>query len=154
MDYKRPGSTFGPTPGTEDIQSEEAANSPTDITSPDDADLILHVKVYALAEKYDIPLLKALSLNKFEEAVRQYWDSDCLLDAAREAYTSTIQEDQGMRTAVVKTFYTHGELLDKEHVQELLQELPQFTYDLLMHHHELRTSPFQQLTNRQRGLFG
>lgn len=147
LDYKRPDSTFGLNAGAEEIQSGETAE-PIDIADSDDSDLLLHVKVYALAEKYDIPPLKELSLSKFEEAVRKYWKSDHFSNAAREAYTSTVQEDEGMRTAVVKTFYAHEELLDKEHMRELLQELPQLTYDLLIHHHKRKERSMNLFGNR------
>lgn len=52
---------------TEDIHSDKETDSTTDITNPDHSDLILYVRVYALAEKYDIPPLKALLLEKFEK---------------------------------------------------------------------------------------
>ncbi|KAH7112372.1 hypothetical protein EDB81DRAFT_922966 [Dactylonectria macrodidyma] len=124
------------------VQKDEAPNSPSDNTGPNDSDLVLHVKVYALAEKYDIPLLKALSLRKFEAAALQHWRSPYLLDALREAYVSTIEEDQGMRTAGVKILHTRRELLEEENLRQLLKELPQLTYDQLMYLNEM-TKPSQ-----------
>lgn len=145
LDYHDPCLAISQTAKIGDIRGE-ATNLPTDITGPKSPDLVLHVKVYALAEKYDIPPLKALSLEKFQEAVQQEWNSDHFLDAAREAYTSTIQEDEGMRNAVVKVLHTHREpLLDTDTVQEFLQELPSLAYDLLMYLFQ-QTKPVRRST--------
>ncbi|KAH7248423.1 hypothetical protein B0J15DRAFT_498486, partial [Fusarium solani] len=48
---------------------EGADDSATDDAASDDSHLIIHVRVFALAEKYDIPPLKVLSLNTFEAAI-------------------------------------------------------------------------------------
>ncbi|KAH7110942.1 hypothetical protein EDB81DRAFT_873784 [Dactylonectria macrodidyma] len=132
-DYSSTRSALGLNAEIGVVQKDEAPNSPSDNTGPNDSDLVLHVKVYALAEKYDIPPLKALSLEKFEATARQRWRSPYLLGALREAYISTIEEDQGMRTACVKILHTRRELLEEENVRQLLKELPQLTYDQLMY---------------------
>ncbi|KAI1291216.1 hypothetical protein F5Y03DRAFT_403570 [Xylaria venustula] len=54
--------------------------------------------VYALAKKYNIPGLK---------------------EAAKEAYTSTIEADRGLRDVMVTTFHEHPELLDQEETPTL-----------------------------------
>lgn len=118
---------------THSAPSPNAPDLPSDNPTPNGSDLVLHVKVDALAEKYDIPLLKALSLEKFETEAQQHWRSHYLLDALREAYTSTIEADQGMRTAGMKILFTRRELLDEDNIKELLQQLPQLTYDLLIY---------------------
>lgn len=141
-DYNTTRSAPGLNAETGVIQKDATPNSPSDNTGPNDSDLVLHVKVYALAEKYDIPLLKALSLRKFEEAALQHWRSPYLLDALREAYTSTIEEDREMRSAGVKILHMRRELLEEENVRQLLKELPQFTYDQLMYLNDM-TKPNQ-----------
>lgn len=130
-DYVTTYSAFGL--NTEIGALHEEEETVPDAPPEDGFDLVLHVKVYALAEQYDIPLLKALSLEKFEEAAREHWRSPYLLDALREAYTSTIDEDRGMRTAGVKVLHMRRELMDEDNVRELLKELPQLTFDQLMY---------------------
>lgn len=96
-------------------------------------ELIIHTKVYVLAEKYLIDGLKALALRKFNEAAIEHWASNDLLEATQVAYQSTVDTDKGIRDAVVRTFYKHPELLDKEEVQDIFRTLPLLAYDLMMY---------------------
>jgi hypothetical protein len=45
--------------------------------------LVVHAKIYALAEKYLIPGLKTLAVRKFDIASAKHWDSDDFLKATR-----------------------------------------------------------------------
>lgn len=107
-------------------------------------ELMVHTKVYALAEKYMIEGLKMLALEKFTTAATQYWESSTFLEAAREAYTSTIELERGLRDAILEVFYNHPTLLDDLKVQLMLQEVPQLGFDLLMNmrKHEREKSMF------------
>lgn len=135
-DYEVPRST----PSTDDeadvMYKEDADESDADDAASDDSHLIIHVRVFALVEKYDIPPLKVLSLKKFEAAVRLRWKSRYLVEAAREAYTSTIADIQDMRKAVVNVLFIQRKLLDEECIRELLREVPEIVYDLLMQFHD------------------
>ena len=51
--------------------------------------------VYALAEKYNIRGLKAFALLKFKATTAEHWAAHDFLDAAREAYLSTVEADRG-----------------------------------------------------------
>jgi hypothetical protein len=86
-------------------------------------DLVIHAKVYALAEKYFIHCLKALALQKFETAALTECTAGEFLQAAREAYASTADSDRGMRDAVVASLSKHPEILDHESVKEVLGEV-------------------------------
>ncbi|KAI8710778.1 hypothetical protein NCS52_01537600 [Fusarium sp. LHS14.1] len=130
-----------PTPGTDDetdvMFKEDADHSAADDAASDDSHLVIHVKVFTLAEKYDIPPLKDLSLKKFEAAARLHWKSNRLVEAAQEAYTSTVSDVQEMRKAVIKILYMQRELLDEKHIKDLLLQVPQIAFDLLMRFHEM-----------------
>ncbi|EEU33340.1 uncharacterized protein NECHADRAFT_55615 [Fusarium vanettenii 77-13-4] len=52
------------------MYKEDANESDADDAASDDSHLIIHVRVFALAEKYDILPLKVLSLKKFKAIVR------------------------------------------------------------------------------------
>lgn len=108
----------------------------------DDCYPVFHVRVYALAEKYDIPALKRIALDKFDDSIQQGLSLDRFLESAEEAYTSTITEDRGVRDSVVKHFHTHPELLDDDRTQETIQRMNSLMYDLLMYWHgEYTTQP-------------
>ncbi|KAK3291910.1 BTB/POZ protein [Chaetomium fimeti] len=93
--------------------------------------LTVHARVYALAEKYDIKGLKTLSLGKFEIEADLHWDSDDFMCAVEEVYTSTVDEDRGMRDAVVEAVYNNAGVLEKESMQNLVKRLP-LCFDLMM----------------------
>ncbi|CVL09122.1 uncharacterized protein FMAN_14244 [Fusarium mangiferae] len=123
------------TVGHDGPQEDKTDISPDadDETNPDDALLILHSKVFTLAHIYDIPRLRDLSIEKFRAVARLQWRSNCLLDAAREAYTATPSTVLDMRGAIVKTFYEHRELLGEDHVKDFLREVHELTFDILMY---------------------
>ncbi|KAH7184572.1 uncharacterized protein B0J16DRAFT_121046 [Fusarium flagelliforme] len=96
---------------------------------------ILHVKVYALAEFYDVPALKKLALEKFNNVIKHNLQPDRFLDSVEEAYASMMPEDRGLRGAIVNFFYAHPDLVKHERVQGMLKETNSLTYDLFMHWH-------------------
>jgi len=116
---------------------QEQSGPPAETPASDASVMVLHVKVYALAEKYSITPLKALALEKFRVAALDHWDTDSFLVATREAYASTISEDKGMRNAVLKTLHENSRLLDRESVQELLRRVEFLAFDLLMYSRQL-----------------
>jgi hypothetical protein len=93
--------------------------------------LTIHAKVYALGEKYDIGGLKTLSLVKFKTEARVHWNTDGFISAVEEAYTSTIDQDRGMRNAVVEAIYQHTSVLDKKPMQDVVRRLD-LCFDLMM----------------------
>ncbi|EON61622.1 hypothetical protein W97_00837 [Coniosporium apollinis CBS 100218] len=127
-----------PPQATEDAP-EEPVPADLDATQPliQSPNLIIHAKVYALAEKYNITALKALALEKFAVEAGTFWNSTEFSQAAYEAYTSTIESDRGLRDVVVGTLYQHPEMLSKKDVQDVVRDL-NLAYDLLMYVREKR----------------
>ncbi|KAI1391853.1 BTB/POZ protein [Hypoxylon trugodes] len=99
--------------------------------------LVVHARVYALAEKYLIGGLKATALTKFRAIVDNISSSsdEQRLDfakAAREVYTSTVDVDTGLRDVILETLHKNPKFLDQKECRSILKELPTLTYDLLM----------------------
>lgn len=92
--------------------------------------LILHTQVYALAEKYDIPSLKQLAKRKFEMAVACYYDAPELADAIEYVYSSTIDEDRGLRDVVLQLFRNHPRLAKTQDIFATIRETPSLALDL------------------------
>ncbi|KAF2434942.1 hypothetical protein EJ08DRAFT_385400 [Tothia fuscella] len=74
------------------------------------ADLVcemsLHIKVYALADKYDIPGLKAHALDRFDKQVKAEFPKEIpsfskFKHAVQEIYTTTPHTDRDLRDIVV-----------------------------------------------------
>lgn len=124
-------------PGSSDIENAVSALPEHDIV--DATYPILHARVYALAELYDIPALKVTALEKFNGTIQDYFHLDRFLDGVEEAYASTIQEDRGLRDIIVQFFYTHPDLLKQERVTNILQEIHPLTYDLFKYWHWMRS---------------
>lgn len=112
-----------------------------DEDSIDDSYPTFHVRVYALAEFYEVPALKELALEKFNKVIQDSSRLGRLLDGVEEAYESTIEEDRGLRDAVVDFFYNHSDLVDEKQVRETIQKTKSLSYDLFIRWHEHRTTP-------------
>lgn len=97
------------------------------------SDLVVHAKVYGLAEKYLIGGLKDLAVKKFKTAAQKECPIDSFFEAAEEVYTSTIDTDRGLRDVVVTILYNHKQMLDHGKSQTALKTLDALTYDLLMY---------------------
>ncbi|KAF5989214.1 speckle-type POZ [Fusarium coicis] len=93
--------------------------------------LPLFAKVYAIGEKYGIPGLKAIALSKFETLAKAYANTNDFRIAAEEVYTSTIDQDRGMRDIVVNTMEENIALLNDEGFEALAKNT-ELGHDLLM----------------------
>lgn len=96
----------------------------------DESHLLTHTRVYALAEKYDIPSLKQLARQKFEMAMACNYDSPELPLAIEEVYCSTIDNDRGLRDVVCEGFRSHPQLASTSDVRQTIHELPSLALDL------------------------
>ncbi|KAF2858025.1 hypothetical protein K470DRAFT_222206, partial [Piedraia hortae CBS 480.64] len=95
--------------------------------------LLLHVRVYALAEKYDIPGLKELARSKFEISLACHYDSPEVPEAIEEVYCSTIDSDRGLRDVIVQLFMQHPLLATTPAVRALLDDMSPFMDDIRQH---------------------
>lgn len=120
---------------TYDIETlgEAGDHLESDTSPPHECHIILHAKVYALAEKYVVEGLKALSLAKFETACDAHNSPGDFFSATEFVYTSTIETDRGMRDAAVKAFYQHPEYFDSDTGRATLQTVHGLSYDILQY---------------------
>ncbi|KAJ0270617.1 hypothetical protein CBS470a_013457 [Colletotrichum nupharicola] len=107
------------------LYSDSTSQSPEleDTNSTHISCLLLHAKVYAATEKYAIGNLKDLAVAKFKTTAIQDWDPTAFLDAATEAYTSTIDTDRGLRDAVIEVFAAHKDLLYEDKAKVVVERL-------------------------------
>jgi hypothetical protein len=115
----------------EDVK--DADRSPRNGSTVAGSELVVHVKVFALAEKYAVGPLKALSVSKFEATAQQHWGSHYLAEAAREAYKPNVPDNvREMRDSIVEFLHTRLHILREEPIKKLLLALPQLSLDLHM----------------------
>lgn len=72
------------------------------ISSNDQNNICLYAKVYAIGDKYGIPSLKEVALAKFQKTAELAWSVDEFCIAVRIAFTTTMDEDRGLRNIVVR----------------------------------------------------
>ncbi|KAM0492350.1 hypothetical protein ACHAP8_010037 [Fusarium lateritium] len=94
--------------------------------------MVFDAEVYQIADKYDIPALKACSKENFASAITSGWDTDDFPIAVSFIYESTPLEDRGLRDLAVEvTRKNINKLLDREDFQALLRKTPDFSADLI-----------------------
>ncbi|KAF4467529.1 hypothetical protein FALBO_5593 [Fusarium albosuccineum] len=96
--------------------------------------LVLHAKVYALAEKYEVSGLKEMAQRCFQII------SNCggccskeFAHACEFVYTTTIDSDRGLRDVVVQALHENPRALDEEHIQGAMRSQPDLPYDLVLY---------------------
>jgi len=100
----------------------------SDISSPDD--LLLHAKMYEIADKYDVSGLKILSREKFSRLCIKYWDHHLFPIAVEYALSSTPDQDQGLREVLYRTIVAHTTLLDEAAIEKIFAEHSTFAYQV------------------------
>ena len=115
--------------------------------------LCVNADVYAIADKYDIPDLKALALEKSKIAAKAiYMHPARMLGAVRHIYTKvqTMASDTALRALVVDAWLMGGSALHegvgKEKFTELVRQAPEFAADLTIRF----AAGFEQHGNRKR----
>lgn len=94
--------------------------------------MVYDAQVYQIADKYDIPALKAHCKSKFGTAIATGWSLDDFPLAITVAYESTPSEDRGLRDLAVETSRKHiDKLLGRDGFCELLRKTPDFSADLI-----------------------
>lgn len=94
------------------------------------AHLITHAKVYALAEKYGIIGLKALSRKKFASQVKEHISSEELPLAMQEVYESTVDSDRGLRDIVIQTFRANPNIVQRTDIENVVRTTPALAWEL------------------------
>ena len=99
--------------------------------------LSFHVLMYALADRLLINGLKAASKNYFRDGLMERLDSQSFPPAVLEVYRSTPEHDRGLRDLVIEVTMDHLMTLRDPQgpgsgvlQNDLLQQIPEFAYDL------------------------
>ena len=90
--------------------------------------LLLHVRIYTVADYFDMNDLKSYARQGMSDVVHVYWKYKGLelADALEEAFTATPDEDAGIRDVLVGLLKEHpGLSIDEGEVQVWLEEHPE-----------------------------
>jgi hypothetical protein len=84
--------------------------------------VLLHAKMYEIGDKYDVVGLKELAREKFIRSCAEHWNSDHFAPAVHYAFSTTPDDDKGLRDVISKTLFDHIDLIDKPEVEVILNE--------------------------------
>lgn len=94
--------------------------------------MVYDAQVYQIADKHNIPALKAHSMSKFSASITTGWSMDDFSLAISVVYDSTPSGDRGLRDLAVKTSCNNIDiLLQNNSFRNLLRQGPDFAADLI-----------------------
>lgn len=79
-----------------------------DDTAGDDYAMCFNARKYAAAEKYQVPFLKDLAMNKFETQLKVSSNIPPLLEVINIIYTTTLSLDRWLRGLVAPLLHAYG----------------------------------------------
>jgi hypothetical protein len=104
--------------------------------------MLFCVKVYSLANKFEVEYLKIQAKLTFVNVAQENWNSDEFLMAAFEAYTTTPKSDRGLRDVVVAICQKYRkDLRQKKGFEKLLEETPGLATDVVLLCHRWLPQP-------------
>lgn len=98
--------------------------------------LLLHAALYAVAVKYQMPALQALTKRRFQDDLR-FGEKAQIPNAAvvPAVYDRTAENDRGLRDLLIHYFSRDLKaLLEDKDFQQVLKDNPDFAIDLLRYH--------------------
>lgn len=94
--------------------------------------LLTHAKMYEIADKYDVKGLKDLAKAKYDETCAGYWKEPAFVSSAYHVFSTTPDNDKGLRDVVAKTIAKHmKDLVKKPEIEALLTEFNGLAFGLL-----------------------
>ena len=84
--------------------------------------LLAHTKMYEMADKYEVVDLKELAKEKFSRGCKHFWNTSDFQIAADHAFSTTPDDDNGLRDLVSQTIAKHMELAQAPEIRALLMQ--------------------------------
>jgi hypothetical protein len=96
----------------------------TSTRGEDQPTLFSSVRVYALADKYDISPLKELARQKFCSWAENNWTCEDFSAIAREVFESTPKNDRGLRDVIIQLVAKHADIfIQKDGLRQLIEDI-------------------------------
>lgn len=94
--------------------------------------LMFNVKMYVAGDKYDIPGLRALATKKFQDCVKDYWNSKAFSEAALYLWEDTVESDRELRDVFIASANQNIDaLLDRGEFTNLMKMHGDFCCDIV-----------------------
>ncbi len=112
---------------------------------PKPSAMALNMKIYTIADKYDIPALKTVAMEKFKIAAHACWSDSEFCNIITEVYSSTFPSAQDLRAAVAHVATSNiTELLEKWLFCHILKDTVGLAADIT----KLQASPRYKKKNK------
>lgn len=82
--------------------------------------LLIHTKMYEMADKYEVVGLKELAKEKFSRSCMHFWDTSDFPVAANHVFLTTPENDEGLRDVVSQTIAKNMALIREPEIRTLL----------------------------------
>ncbi|KAK8184853.1 uncharacterized protein BKA78DRAFT_322883 [Phyllosticta capitalensis] len=132
-----PDTKAPPTPDLDQTFDESLLDSYESDCDDDECDaflqppnLVVHAKVYAIAEKYGITGLKDLARHKFSIQAEHHWATLEFADSIPEVYETTVDSDRGLRDIVIQSFREHPQLARSKDMELVVRDTPGLAWEL------------------------
>jgi hypothetical protein len=93
--------------------------------------LLLHSKMYAIGDKYDVAGLKELARTNFCMISNKAWKDEAFAEVADHVLSSTPDSDAGLRDILCEMIGSYVELLNKPAFADLLNKHTKFMWQVL-----------------------
>ncbi|OPB42614.1 hypothetical protein A0O28_0037330 [Trichoderma guizhouense] len=98
----------------------------------DDDDLLKDIRVYELADYFQIENLKNYAFQNFKTRIKTLWVSENLIDCIQEVYKLPSNVSYGIRTEIAKIVRKNLiDLWDRKAFRNLIREGGQFVIDIM-----------------------
>jgi hypothetical protein len=94
--------------------------------------LLTHSKMYTIGDKYDVPGLKELAKGKFQSVYVRFSESEDFVVAAEHAFSTTMDDDEGLRKIVRDILMARKGMLVRPNVKAFLVKEPDLMYEILI----------------------
>jgi hypothetical protein len=94
--------------------------------------LLTHSKMYTIGDKYDVPGLKELAKGKFQSVCVRFSESEDFVVAAEHAFSTTMDDDEGLRKIVRDILMARKGMLVRPNVKAFLMKEPELMYEILI----------------------
>ncbi|KAK7177467.1 BTB/POZ domain-containing protein [Paraphaeosphaeria sporulosa] len=84
--------------------------------------LLTHVKMYEMPDKYEVIGLKELAKEKFSRSCKHFWGTLHFPIAARHAFSTTPEKDNGLRDCVSRTIAMNMQLIRQPMIRTMLMK--------------------------------
>lgn len=127
---------------TRDAKTHAGVMYQEDFMTLEGPELITHVRVFAMADRYRIHPLKSLSVAKFEAAARHFEKAVYFVEAALEAYDPAVSDGAPeMRDSIVEFIHKRWYLLHEDHIKKLMLDKLRLSFDLHLRYSPVSVAP-------------